>query len=139
MNFQRKMDNPLSAMGIGQNQLIKKWLDEMGITHYTINDDFIIDVNERVDLSGICIINFPDYIQFNRVNLSFDCEHCGLVSLRGCPIEVGGYFSCIDNELTSLDGCPSYVDGDFYCDDNKTQFTREYVLDKCSVKGDIEV
>ena len=30
-----------------------------------------------------------------------------VVSMEGCPIEVGGNFNCSRNKLSSLDDCPS--------------------------------
>ena len=60
MNFERRKD-PFGALGIGQEQLIKDWLDEMGVDDYTINDDYTIDVNENINISRRNLKKFPDY------------------------------------------------------------------------------
>jgi len=135
MNFQRKMGDPLSAMGIGKTQLIKDWLDEMGVKHYTINDDYSIDVDGGVSLDSKNLSKFPDYIQFNMVSGYFNCDCNQLVSLRGCPRYVGGSFNCFYNSLISLEGCPKRVGGYFDCSDNAKKFTFEDVKKLCDVKG----
>jgi hypothetical protein len=135
MNFQKKMDNPLSAMGIGRRQLVKNWLDEMGVKHYTINDDFTIDA-DSVYLEDRNLIEFPNFIQFNKINKYFNCNDNKLTSLRGCPTSVGASFHCSYNQLISLKGCPKKVGLYFYCTDNiGTKFTKEYVKKLCNVKG----
>jgi hypothetical protein len=120
MNFERRK-NPLGALGIGQEQLIRDWLDEMDIAryiNYTINDDYTIDVDRDVDLFGKNLYEFPKFIQFNNVN---------------------GSFYCNKNHLSSLRGCPRYVNGIFYCNINEIQFTEEYVRSLCVVKGEVYV
>jgi hypothetical protein len=82
----KKQDNPLVSLGIGQRAQITKWLDEMDVIGYTINDDFTIDVNGDVDLSFTKLVEFPDYIQFNYVNGYFNCSNNYLISLKGCPL-----------------------------------------------------
>ena len=41
-----------------------------------------------------------------------------MTSLKGCPKEVGGGFSCSYNKLTTLEGGPTKLDGDLYFDHN---------------------
>ena len=161
MNFQRKMDNPLSVLGIGQKQLIKDWLDEMKIDDYKIGDDYTISIlgsRNDIHLEDQSLIKFPDFIQFGRVNGLFYCHINGLTSLRGCPTYVDNHFACNNNELASLDGCPrhvgfnfrcndnllenlegcpEYVGWDFHCGDNKIKFTKKYIRSLCDVKGEI--
>ena len=74
-----KKTNPLSSLGIGKKVLITKWLDEMGIKNYIINDDLTITINGKVDLESNKLNNFPDYIQFNIVNGFFDCGNNNLI------------------------------------------------------------
>ena len=134
MNFQKKMDNPLVALGIGKIQLIKDWLDEMGVDHYKINDDYTIDVNtDGVFLSHKGLKEFPDYIKFNKVK-TFDIDDNQFISLRGCPEYVSGSFYCSFNELTSLEGCPKKVGVEFGCISNKKYFSKEYVMSLCDVR-----
>ena len=88
MNFQKKMDNPLGALGIGRKKMIEDWLEEQQIyAYHIINDDYSIDITEYgVDIRSIGLNVFPDYIQFNKINGFFNCCHNNLTSLRGCPI-----------------------------------------------------
>jgi hypothetical protein len=60
----------------------------------------------------------------------FNVDYCGLISLRGCPGIVDGYFSCESNELTSLDGMPYDVKGDIFVRDNPGKFTKEDVEER---------
>ena len=159
LSFERT-DNPLRNMGIGRRVKIEKWLDEMGVKNYTINDDFTIDIKENVDLSNKYLRSFPPFIKFRNVGGSFFCDSNQLTSLEGCPQSVGGYFSCEsnqltslegcpqsvgrdfschNNQLTSLEGCPQSVGRDFFCSNNKKKFTEKEVKKFCNVKGEIIV
>ena len=141
MNFERKNNHPLDALGIGKRPLIKDWLDEMGVEGYTINDDFTIDIDNRVlfvNLSSKKLKILPDFIQFNNVNAAFYIGDNELESLRGFPRRITSHFSCSGNRLTSLEGCPGYVGGEFRCFENKKQFTEDYVRGLCDVRGKIK-
>lgn len=92
---------------------IKKWLDEMGIDDYTINNDFTVDVKGLVDLSNLDITEIP--IQFGKVTGSFHCTHTKLTSLKGCPDIVGGGFYSSNTDITSLEYGPSEVGSDYWC------------------------
>jgi hypothetical protein len=117
MNFQKKMDDPLVSLGVGQKHFILNWLDEMGVENYTINDDLTIDVNGDLRI-GLYedLDEIPEFIQFNKVY---------------------GNFYCNDNNLTSLRGCPTYVSGDFDCSSNDKIFTKAYIRNLCDVDGKI--
>jgi hypothetical protein len=115
LNFQRKMDNPLSTLGIGRRKMIEDWLDEKEIKNYVIKDDLTIDVKGDVNLNNRDLTKFPEFIRFNKVSGNFWCSKNSLVSLEGCPSSVGGSFGCHTNNLVSLEGCPSSVSGDFWC------------------------
>ena len=112
LNFQQKMSNPLSAMGVGQSHLITQWLDEMGVGNYTINDNLTLDVKGNVYLNNRDLTKFPEFIRFNKV---------------------GGGFWCHNNNLVSLEGCPSSVGGGFWCSKNKVKFTKKDVKRLCDV------
>jgi hypothetical protein len=118
LNFQRKMDNPLSTLGIGRRKMIEDWLDEKEIKNYVIKDDLTIDVKGDVNLNNRDLTKFPEFIRFNKVSGDFWCSGNNLVSLEGCPSSVSGDFWCSGNNLVSLEGCPSSVGGDFGCSDN---------------------
>jgi hypothetical protein len=136
ISFQRGAD-PKETLGIGTHHLIKKWLDEMVVTNYVINDDMTIDVNGYVHLDGKNLSSFPEYIKFNYVAGGFHCHNNQLTSLEGCPSHVGVGFYCHNNQLTSLEGCPSSVAGGFYCFNNNKQFTEAEVRKYCKVIGSI--
>ena len=108
----------LSSTRSGRVSLVKKWLDKNGIKNYTINSKGEIDVDGRVVLTNNHLSEFPKYIQFNVVKRDFYCRHNELVSLRGCPREVGGKFDCSYNKLTTLEGSPEKVGGSFDCSFN---------------------
>ena len=133
ISFQRGAD-PKNTLGIGQKYLIEKWLKEMNIDNYIINADLTIDVNLGVDLTRKNLINFPDYIQFNKTK-NFWCGENKLKSLRGCPVYVDGNFGCSANKIISLDGCPKIINGSFICTSPK--FSRKYIEKFCQITGNI--
>jgi hypothetical protein len=135
-NFEKK-SNSLDSLGVGMKAIIIKWLDEMNIFEYIINDDLTIDVEGDVDLFNKNLDRFPDYIKFGKVGGTFYCVYNQLVSLKGSPTKVGGSFYCSNNQLVSLDGSPMEVGGSFYCGNNKKQFTKEEVRKVCNVPGAI--
>ena len=108
------------------------------IQNYTINDDYTIDVDDKVDFFNKSLYKIP--LKFNKVSKGFNCDHNRLTTLEGSPKYVGGDFSCLDNKLTTLEGgpekvvwrfscfgnklttlegSPKYVGGDFDCNENK--------------------
>jgi hypothetical protein len=52
-------------------------------------------------------------IRFNKVSGNFYCDNNQLISLEGCPKEVGRDFNCSENKLTSLKGSPKKINGFF--------------------------
>jgi hypothetical protein len=104
-----------------------------------INNDLTIDVHRYVDLDYKNIMEFPEYITFNRVDGMFACDNNGLTSLRGCPVFVEGGFYCQDNQLISLEGCPKETRGSFWCSGNKIKFTIDDVIKLCKVDKEIIV
>jgi hypothetical protein len=138
ISFQRGID-PKENLGIGKIYSIKKWLDEMKVKNYIINDDMTIDGNYNINLSNKNLKMFPEYIQFNKIEGFFICSSNELTSLRGCPKIVKGDFYCYYNRLTSLDGCPKIVDDEFVCWGNAVEFTIKDVTDRCKVKNRINV
>jgi len=114
----KKSDNPLVSLGIGKRALITRWLDEMGVKNYIINDDYTIDVKGSIYLDDKGLDKLPEYIKFGRV---------------------GDWFYCSKNQLVSLEGCPGSVGGSFYCRNNKKQFSVEEVKKFCKIKRNIYV
>lgn len=83
------------------------------IKHYTINEDYTVDVYE-----DIYTLNTKIPLRFRKVFGNFRCSNLGLTKLEGCPIEVSGDFDCSRNKLTTLEGCPEIVTGNFDCSYN---------------------
>ena len=133
MNFQRKMNDPLGALGIGREKLIRDWLEDCYVDDYIINDDFTINVPTAVGFSILKLKKIPDFIQFDKIDGSFYFTNSGLVSLKGCPRIVKGTFDCTSNDLVSLEHCPTHIGGNFWCGGNKIKFTEEYVRKICNV------
>jgi hypothetical protein len=134
LNFKRET-NHLSSLGVGKSVLIKKWLDEMNIKGYTINEDLTIDVDLAVNLIKKNLKEFPEYIQFNKVSNNFYCNYNMLTSLRGCPYDVGRNFYCNHNNLTSLDYFPKKVGNIVDCSNNDVEFSYDDVERICNPKN----
>jgi hypothetical protein len=118
--FSRGGDDKISSLGIGKISLIKKWLEELEIDEYRINDDFSIDIEHTLTFHVSEVDKkFPDYIQFGTIQGNFIIEKCNLETLRGCPYSVFGSFFCEHNNLTSLKYAPTHVRTNFYCSYNK--------------------
>lgn len=97
-------------------KLIQNWLDKYSIKNTTVNDDFTVDVDGEVDLSGKNLENLE--IKFNRVLKYFDISNNRLTSLYGCPDSIGTNFICHSNQLSSLKYSPNTVGGYFDCQSN---------------------
>jgi len=95
---------------------IKNWLDLQRIQNYSIQCDLSVDVDGSVLFNPYVMEHFP--VQFGVVKGDFDCNQKAMLSLKGAPRSVGGYFSCFGNRLTSLEYCPS-VTKTFDCSDNQ--------------------
>src|SRR5574343_2037048 len=81
---------------------IKATCKYWGITNYTINEDFTIDVDDRVMLHNRAFKKLP--LNFNKVKWDFLCNSNKLTTLEGAPNYVGGSFDCSNNYLTSFKG-----------------------------------
>lgn len=102
-----------------EKRIIEKWLKHVGIKHYYIDKNMIVDVYQKVDISNKNLKIIP--VQFGKVHGDFDCERNRLFSLKGCPRIVKGNFDCGINNLKSLEYCPEEVGGRFGCDRNKLE------------------
>ena len=108
-------NNFFKNLGIGQETLIRKWLDEHNVKNYVINPDLTIDV--KVDL--FIEEDLPDFINFNKVYSM--CTFWGLkiTTLRGAPKYVNDHFTCRRTSIETLEGCPIEIEGEFEVVDNK--------------------
>jgi hypothetical protein len=69
---------------------------------FSINDDGTIDIDGNVEFSKVMNFLTELPLKFNKVSGDFDCSRLSLITLKGCPIEVGGAFDCSYNQLNSL-------------------------------------
>lgn len=132
IDFERGLD-PKIAMGIGQKVAIEKWFEDIFEGYppeWRLNEDGTIDLFENFESPDKKIRIFPDFIQFNECHGDFMIDCCEMESLRGCPKEVIGYFSCEQNNLMTLDGMPEMVFGDIFVRDNPGHFKEIDVLEK---------
>lgn len=91
---------------------------EYGIRNWTQNGDGTIDVDGEVFIGSSRILTkLP--LKFGKVTGDFTIWKNKLITLEGCPREVGGYFNCSDQELTTLEGSPIEVGESFICSNNK--------------------
>lgn len=88
--------------------------------------------------------------------VNFDCSENILKSLKGCPVNIDGWFDCSGNQLETLQDGPTYVGGWFGCNDNwlnnldylptsvgfsiyaygnSVKFTDKYIESKCPNLG----
>lgn len=103
------MEDFFDNLGIGEETQIRDWLRDNNIRNYTINNDLTIDVDDNVIIQfDDTFIQFPEYIQFNKVNGDFILESLfNLKTLRGCPKVVTRIFEVSNcTKLKNLDGCP---------------------------------
>jgi len=112
-----------------ENDLVQKALE---IFNGTLDDQGRIavdgSVDGKIDIDGKIVfghalkefvVDGKLAIRFGKVTGNFYCVDIGLISLEGCPYEVGGDFSCSFNQLTSLDGAPQTIGGYFVCEYNQ--------------------
>jgi hypothetical protein len=131
MSSFKKQENSLVSLGVGQTALITKWLNEIGVENYIINDDLTINAY-NVHLQSKNLYKFPEYIQFNEVK-TFNISSNYFINLVGCPKEVNRFF-CSRNNLQSLEGCPKIVYDCFWCTGNKgIRIYKTDILQVCEV------
>lgn len=92
-------------------------MKQLGINHYTIKSNNVVDVDQDVRLDNKNLSEIP--VQFGVVDGHFFIAGNNLTSLKGAPKRVGGHFDCSDNNLKSLQGGPEYVGWDMRCGNNK--------------------
>jgi len=105
-----------------RKELIKKWMEAIGINlpYYVINKNLTVQVlGKNVNLSGIKIPGGKIPFQFSNVQKDFICSNCGLKSLHGVPLRIGGNFDCSHNNLKSLHQGPQKVKGHYNCSHNQ--------------------
>jgi hypothetical protein len=134
-----KRSNPLVSIRVGQTSLIENWLNKYNIKNYIINDDYTINTRFVVYLSGAGLVKLPDYIQFNKIEGSFNISNNELITMKGFPKIIEGFLDLEWNQLSNLEGCPLEVRSYFNIARNKVQFEKEEIREICDVKGGIFV
>lgn len=98
---------------------IISWLKSHIIKNYELKrdaqDQIVVDVHGHVKLKISPFDSHGIDVQFGIVQGDFICSTNRLVTLRGCPYEVGGDFDCSNNCLRSLEFCPQKVGKNFRC------------------------
>jgi hypothetical protein len=125
----------LDRMNTGEKARIIRWLDEMRVLKYIINDDHTVDVIGNVFISHRNLTSIP--VQFGKVTDMFSCSNNNLTSLKGCPSSVGTEFACDNNKLISIEGCPKKVGKNFYAHHNPNEDIFQNLREICDIKGNI--
>ena len=99
----------------------KETIEEIFEKHFTAISDIDIDNNGYISSSDTIslrstISQLP--VKFLKVDETFLCVGKKLVSLDGCPKEVGKDFYCYINKLSSLKGGPITVNRLYNCSKN---------------------
>jgi hypothetical protein len=97
-------NNFFKNLGIGQESLIRKWLDEHDVKEYTINSDMTIDVESSVWLNNIKENELPEYIQFGNISYDFGINDSNIKSLRGFPKRCNNMYIKKCPNLRNLNG-----------------------------------
>lgn len=97
--------------------LIEKWLNDNGITKYTINGNLTVDVYQDINLGRTNLYIIP--VKFGRVMGHFGIAGNKLQTLKNCPNYVEKNFDCSSNQLISFDGVPSVIGGSASFSSNK--------------------
>lgn len=104
------------------------------IKKYSINKDYSIDVDDSVMLLGK-FYNGKLPLNFRNINGSFTCTNNGLISLKGCPKIIEGFFNIGWNDVSELDYFPTKIDGSFTCSHNPLISFKG--MEKCNISGSI--
>lgn len=96
---------------------VEKWLKDMFIGNYTLDENLHVHVKGDVKLGSKKIRVFP--VQFGVVTGHFYASGNGLESLLGAPHTVGMAAWFNDNDLTSALHSPTKVGAQFVIDNNK--------------------
>lgn len=103
---------------IDHNKKIESWLKIMKIKKYTINDDFIVDVDGNVDISYKKLNIIP--VKFGIINGNFWCDRNNLNSFKNSPNIIHGNFWCYKNPFDNYDDLPNIINGHFTHDGNES-------------------
>lgn len=97
----------------------------------------IVNVKGDINLQNEQLITIP--VQFGIVTGYFSCAINNLISLKGCPSDIGGHFHCYENKLTSLEYMPSEIEGYIYCDSNPFILNDKLFRDLARIDGLVKI
>jgi hypothetical protein len=121
---------------------IQKICKNIGLRKFEINfTDGSVDVNGNVNLRSGWGDGTMDKtptlpVNFDKINGHFICQGIGLITLVGCPKEVGQHFVCAHQDILTLEGCPKKVKWNFICHWNE-KLTSLEGLEDTKIDGDI--
>ena len=85
-----------------------------------VSSDGLVTVNGDIQLLNLHYTRFEKLpVAFKAVTENLTLDENALVTLEGCPPEVGVSFDCSRNMLKSLSGGPEIVGWNYYCDHNQ--------------------
>jgi hypothetical protein len=133
-------NNFFKNLGIGQEALIKKWVEENCIlrgrigssVEYTINSDMTIDfIDGRIFILDYNEKELPEYIQFRNVG-GFCIRGKNLETLRGCPKECKEFNCSGCSKLKTLEFCPEECEI-FSCNECSKLKDLKFAPKKCEI------
>lgn len=107
--FDWKKLNPFRKLN--EEEKVKKWLDNMNIKKYTINDNLTVDVDGDVSIVYQDLKSIP--VKFNIVKGDFNCYKNELTDYKGFPRIIGGSSDFSFNKMNSFIGFPEKIGLDF--------------------------
>lgn len=142
LNEIKRTDDVFSSSKLGKYHIkekIERWLLRHEVYNYAIDDNtLLISVHGNVTFVFLKdLVEFPDFINFDKVSGSFTIDDCGMTTLRGCPTTVGKDFNCARNPITSISDGPKRVEGNYALYDVSVNFSAEDISSVCSVGGTI--
>jgi hypothetical protein len=85
-----------------------------------VSSDGLVTVNGDIQLLNLHYTRFEKLpVAFKAVTENLSLDENALVTLEGCPPELGVSFDCSRNMLKSLSGGPEIVGWNYYCDHNQ--------------------
>ena len=95
-------------------ETLKIYFSYSGSEH--IDNDGLVSITGNCELVDLSITKLP--VQFDNIDMSFDCSHSNIETLNGAPNYVGETFYCSSCKLNTLVGAPTYVKKNFDCNSN---------------------
>ena len=112
---------------------IEDWLKKRGKRiegTWKINDDLSVEVTGDVDLSKLKMTKLP--VKFKKVGGRFFVRETPLITLEGCPDEVGTWFDCSYTDIKNLIGGPKAINT------SKSQYNDQYQTNNCQQLTSLE-